>query len=172
MKTLNERVNEVVKIAVSDNNALYMADVKKRIEKELSENKEYQKLVKAVETFKRNYYNKDTEYKEVSRLNLRAAFRAASKMVKGINIPFEYTDDDERVNKLLESNFVDTDARLASLICKSNELFTFKVGRSRKPIQYEEWTDEEKEQINTLVSLGILTEQEAKQKLTYGKIKK
>lgn len=77
MKTLNERVNEVVKIAVSDNNALYMADVKKRIEKELSENKEYQKLVKAVETFKRNYYNKDTEYKEVSRLNLRAAFRAA-----------------------------------------------------------------------------------------------
>lgn len=81
MKTINERVNEVVKIAVSDNNALKMQDTKKRIEKELSENVEFQELVKAVNDFRLSYYNGDTEYKEVSIANVRAAFRACSKMV-------------------------------------------------------------------------------------------
>ena len=171
MKTLNERVNEVVKIAISDKNATSMVNAKKRIEKELAENTEYQELLKAVENFKLDYYYNDDEYTDIAFSNVRSAFRAASKMVKGINIPFEYTDDEETTRALIRRNFVDTDARIASLICKRNENFTYKVGRAKLQ-QFEEWSDEEKEKINTLVELGILTEEEAETKLKNGKPKK
>lgn len=171
MKTLNERVNEVVKIAISDSNAAAMVSAKKRIEKELSENAEYRELVQAVENFKLDYYYADAEYSDIAFCNVRSAFRAASKMVKGINIPFDYTDNDEITRSIIRRNFVDTDARIASLICKKNETFTFKSSRV-KVQQFEEWSDEEKEQINTLAKLGILTEEEAATKLRNGKPKK
>lgn len=172
MKTINERVNEVVKIAISDNNALKMQDTKKRIEKELSENVEFQELVKAVNDFRLSYYNGDTEYKEVASANVRAAFRACSKMVKGIDIPFDYTNCDENVEKILQSSMVDTDARLASVICNVNKRFEIRINKTAKLPTFEEWSEEEKTQILSLVDLGILTKEEAETKINNGKLKK
>ncbi len=169
-KTLNQRVNEIVKISVSDKAAANMAEIKKGLEKELAENAEFQALVKAVNDFRLNYYFNDKKYKEQASANIRSAFRASAKIIKGINIPFEYTDNDKIVNFMLKRTLVDTDVRLASLICTFNERFEIKEKRT-KVRNIIEWSEDEKAQILSLVEIGVLTEEEAKQKIANGKTK-
>ena len=168
-KALNKKVNELVKLVVSDKNASALGEVSRRLTKELNEDTEYKKLVKAVEDYKLQYYNNDTEYKELASANLRVTFRAASKCIKGCNIPFEYTDKDILVNVLLSRNLIDTDARLVSLVCKINERFEKKETRKAKEKKFIAWNEEEIKQINSLVELGILSEEEAKNKIEKGK---
>lgn len=168
-KTLNKKVNDLIKLVVSDKNSSEMSNTSKRLTKELNEDLEYKKLVKAVEDYKLKYYNNDKEYKVLASANLRATFRAASKCIKGCNIPFEYTDKELLVNILLSRYLIDTDTRLASLVCKINERFEKKETRKKQEKKFTAWNEEEIKQINSLVELGILSEEEAKNKIEKGK---
>ncbi len=171
MKTLNQRVNELIKLVISDESAKVMNDITKRLQKDLDKDTEYLALVKAANDYKLKKYAEDEKYITQVKKNLRITFHAASKTIKDINLPFEYIDD-ERIIKVITNNFLlDTDAKLAACVCKFNERLE-KKKKVKKEKEYIPLTDEEIKQINTLVDLGILTEEEGQKKIDQGKVKK
>lgn len=170
MKTLNEKVKEMVKQVVLDSDYNELQWCSNQIEKQLKEDNEFQKLQKAVDDYRLKMYADDTAYQEISKKVLHTAFRACSKCINGIDIPFDYTEDENVLNRLSTENIANTDSRISSLICNTND--KFKVRISRKEIERIPYTFGEIRKLVEMIKLGILEREEVRQQIKNGKVKR
>lgn len=171
-KTLNERVKDMVRSVVMDEDYEDLQYYSKEIEKELSEDDDFQKLQKAVDDYRLKMYAKNKEYQEVSRKCLYTAFRATSKTIKGVNIPFDYLDNPKDLYSLSAKNIANTDSRIASLICRINDTFKVRVRRFKKMPEYEPYTFAEIRKLVELVWSGILEREGVRKQVAMGKRKR
>lgn len=171
-KTLNERVKDMVRNVVMDADYEELQDRTKEIEKELSKDIEFEKLQREVEIYRLRKYASNKAYQEISRKCLYTAFRAASKTVKGILIPFDYLEDPEDLNEMSAQHIANTDSRIASLICATNGRFNLSIGRSKKMLEYEPYTFAEIRKLVELIWEGILEREDVRKQVATGKRKR
>ena len=171
-KTLNERVKEMVRNVVLDVDYEELQERTKEIEKNLSKDEEYQKLQREVEVYRLRKYASNKAYQEISRKCLYTAFRAASKTVKGILIPFDYLEDPKDLNEMSTQYIANTDSRIASLICATNDRFKLSIGRSKKIPEYEPYAFAEIRKLVELIWEGILEREEVRKQVAMGKRKR
>lgn len=171
-KTLNERVKDMVRNVVMDEDYEDLQYYTKKIEKELSDDEEFQKLQREVEIYRLRKYATNKGYQKVSSKCLYTAFRAASKTIKGIRIPFDYLDDPKDLAELSGQYIANTDSRIASLICRVNDRFNLKMGRTKKMPEYEPYTFAEIRKLVELIWEGILEREEVRKQVAMGKRKR
>lgn len=172
MKTLNEKVKEMVKQVVLDSDYNELQWRSNQIEKQLKEDNEFQKLQKAVDDYRLKMYAEDTDFQEINKKVLHTAFRACSKCINEINIPFGYTEDEEVLNRLSTENLTNTDTRISSLICATNDKFKIRVSRKRKVIERIPYTFGEIRKLVEMVNLGILEREDVRKQVRNGKVKR
>lgn len=172
MKTLNEKVKDLVKQVVLDSDYNNLQWYSNHIEKQLKEDEDFQKLVKAVDDYRLNVYANDEDYQEYSKKALRTAFRACSKCINEIRIPFDYTEDESVLNRLSMENIANTDSRISSLICTTNDKFKVRISRRGKEIERVPYTFGEIRKLVEMVNLGILEKEDVRQQVRNGKVKR
>lgn len=143
-----------------------------RIEKSLKEDDEFQKLQKAVDDYRLKKYAEDVDFQEISKKVLHTAFRACSKCINEINIPFVYTEDESVLNRLSTENIANTDSRISSLICNTNDKFKVRISRRGKEIERIPYTFEEIRKLVEMVNLGILEKEDVRRQVRNGKVKR
>lgn len=171
-KTLNERVKDMVRNVVMDEDYKKLQDRTKEIEKELSKDIEFERLLREVEIYRLKKYASNRAYQEISRKCLYTAFRAASKTVKGILIPFDYLQDPKDLDEMSAQHIANTDSRIASLICATNDRFNLSIGRSKKMPEYEPYTFAEIRKLIELIWEGILEREDVRKQVATGKRKR
>ena len=171
-KTLNEKVKELVKQVVLDSDHDELQCYSNQLEKQLKEDKEFQKLVKAVDAYRLSVYACDEDYQKYSKKALRTAFRACSKCINEINIPFDYTEDENVLNRLSTGNIANTDSRISSLICNTNDKFKTRISRRGKEIERVPYTFGEIRKLVEMVNLGILEKEDVRRQVRNGKVKR
>ena len=172
MKTLNEKVKEMVKQVVLDSDYNKLQWCSNQIEKLLKEDDEFQKLQKAVDDYRLKMYAENTDFQEISKKVLNTAFRACSKCINEINIPFDYTEDENVLNRLSTENIANTDSRISSLICNTNDKFKIRISRKGKEIERIPYTFGEIRKLVEMVNLGILEKEDVRQQVRNGKVKR
>lgn len=172
MKTLNEKVKEIVKQVVLDSDYRELQWCSNKIDKQLKEDNEFQKLQKAVDDYHLKMYAEDTDFQEISKKILHTAFRACSKCIKEINIPFDYTEDESVLNRLSTENIANTDSRISSLICSTNDKFKVRISRRGKEIERIPYTFGELRRLVEMINLGILEREDVRQQVRNGKVKR
>lgn len=172
MKTLNEKVKEMVKQVVLDSDYDELQWYSNRIEKQLKGDAKFQELVKAVDAYRLKAYASNEGYQNYSKKALRAAFRACSKCINEINIPFDYTEDESLLNRLSTGNIANTDNRISSLICSTNDKFKARISRRGKEIERVPYTFGEIRKLVEMVNLGILEKEDVRQQVRNGKVKR
>lgn len=170
MKTLNERVKELVSQVILDSEYEKLQKASKDITSELENDSKYIELKKAVDAYKWSKFVEDKEYQTIVRRCLHTAFRASAKCIKDINIPFEYMEDEINLTKVATTYLCDTDARIASTICKVNELF--KPAKVSRSINYVPYTIGEIRKLVELIQLGILEREKVREQIREGKRKR
>lgn len=165
--TKNERVKELVRTVIMDDDYEELQQASKGIEYLLSNDEKYQQLVAAVEKYRLSVYAQNEEYQQSSRSTLFTAFRAASKMLPFIKIPADYLEDDKTRFDIAKSGIYNTDARIASLILKINAKFTVK--RIRITEERIHLTEEEKARLYELVDAGVIDKDRADAQIRAGK---
>lgn len=171
-KTLNERVKDMVRNVVMDEDYEKLKNRTKEIEKELSKDIEFERLQREVEIYRLRKYASDRAYQEISRKCLYTAFRAASKAIKGILIPFDYLQDPKDLDEMSAQHIANTDSRIASLICATNDRFKLSIGRSKKMPDYEPYTFAEIRKLVELIWEGILEREDVRKQVATGKRKR
>lgn len=171
-KSLNERVKDMVRNVVMDEDYEKLQDRTKEIEKELSKDIEFERLLREVEIYRLKKYASNRAYQEISRKCLYTAFRAASKTVKGILIPFDYLQDPKDLDEMSAQHIANTDSRIASLICATNDRFNLSIGRSKKMPEYEPYTFAEIRKLIELIWEGILEREDVRKQVATGKRKR
>lgn len=170
MKTLNERVKELVSQVILDSEYKELQKASKEVASKLEGDSKYIELKKAADAYKWEMFVNDTDYQKAVRGCLYTAFRAASKCIKDVNVPFEYMEDEKNLTKVATTFLCDTDTRIASTICKVNEWFKpTKVTRSMAFVPY---TVAEIRKLVELIHLGILEREKVRQQVREGKRKR
>ena len=170
MKTLNERVKELVSQVILDSEYEKLKKASKDITSELENDSKYIELKKAVDAYKWSIFVEDKEYQTVVRRCLHTAFRASSKCIKDINIPFEYMEDEKNLTKIATTFLSDTDARIASTICKVNEWF--KPAKVTRSVEFVPYTVADIRKLVELIQLGILEREKVREQIREGKRKR
>lgn len=162
----------MVKQVVLDSDYNELQWCSNQIEKQLKEDDEFQKLQKAVDDYRLKMYAEDTDFQEISKKVLHTAFRACSKCINEINIPFDYTEDESVLNRLSTENIANTDSRISSLICNTNDKFKVRVSRKGKEIIRIPYTFGEIRKLVEMVNLGILEKEDVRRQVRSGKVKR
>lgn len=162
----------MVRNVVMDEDYEKLKDRTKEIEKELSKDIEFERLQREVEIYRLRKYASDRAYQEISRKCLYTAFRAASKTIKGILIPFDYLQDPKDLDEMSAQHIANTDSRIASLICATNDRFKLSIGRSKKMPDYEPYTFAEIRKLVELIWEGILEREDVRKQVAMGKRKR
>ena len=170
MKTLNERVKELVSQVILDSEYEKLQKASKDVTSELENDPKFIELKKAVDAYKWEKFVNDTDYQKAVRGCLFTAFRAASKCIKDVNIPFEYMEDEKNLTKVATTFLCDTDARIASTICKVNDWF--KPTKVTRSIEFVPYTIAEIRKLVELIQLGILEREKVRQQVREGKRKR
>ena len=84
MKTLNERVKDVVRTVVLDADYTELGEQSKAVQEWLQNDSKYIQLKKALEDYRLKAFAESPDYQKISRATLFTAFVAVSKLVKGI----------------------------------------------------------------------------------------
>ena len=172
MKTLNEKVKEMVKQVVLDSDYDELQWCSNQIEKQLKADDEFQKLQKAVDDYRLKTYAEDMDFQEINKKVLRTAFRACSKCINEINLPFDYTEDENVLNRLSTENIANKDSRISSLICNTNDKFKVRRSRRGKGIERIPYTFGEIRKLIEMVNLGILEKEDVRRQVRNGKVKR
>lgn len=162
----------MVRNVVMDEDYEKLKDRTKEIEKELSKDIEFERLQREVEIYRLRKYASDRAYQEISRKCLYTAFRAASKTIKGIFIPFDYLQDPKDLDEMSAQHIANTDSRIASLICATNDRFKLSIRRSKKMPDYEPYTFAEIRKLVELIWEGILEREDVRKQVATGKRKR
>lgn len=170
MKTLNERVKELVSQVILDSEYEKLQKASKDVTSELENDPKYIELKKAVDAYKWEKFVNDTDYQKAVRGCLFTAFRAASKCIKDIRIPFDYIENDGNLAYIANTFLCDTDARIASIICKING--EFKPVKITRSVEYVPYTVSEIRKLVELIQLGILEREKVRQQVREGKRKR
>ena len=170
MKTLNERVKELVSQVILDSEYVKLQKASKDVISELENDTKYIELKKAVDAYKWTKFVEDKEYQTIVCRCLHTAFRASSKCIKDINIPFEYMEDEKNLTKVATTYLCDTDTRIASAICKVNEWF--KPTKVTRSVNYIPYTIAEIRKLVELIHLGILEREKVREQIREGKRKR
>lgn len=172
MKTLNERVKDVVRTVVLDADYTELGEQSKAVQDWLQNDSKYIQLKKALEDYRLKAFAESPDYQKISRATLFTAFVAVAKLVKGINIPENYLTEDngKTLERLASENICDTDSRIASLICKVND--TFKPTKVTRSIEFVPYTIAEIRKLVELIQLGILEREKVRQQVREGKRKR
>lgn len=170
MKTLNERVKELVSQVILDSEYEKLQKASKDITSELENDSKYIELKKAVDAYKWSKFVENKEYQTIVRRCLYTAFRASAKCIKGINIPFGYMEDEINLTKVATTYLCDTDARIASAICKVNE--RFKPKKAVRSVEFVPYSVGEIRKLIELVNMGILEHEQVRQQVRQGKRKR
>lgn len=168
--TKNDRVKNLVRTVVLDEDYEALQIASKNVEVTLNQDPQYIKLVKSVEAYRLSKYAESKKYQDISRAVLFTAFRAASKMLPFIKFPADYLDDEKKREELAKSGIYNTDARLASVILKVND--TFKDVKKRRKENRVPLTEDEIRQLRTLVESGLIDPERAEAQIKAGKIKR
>lgn len=170
MKTLNERVKELVSQVILDSEYNELKQASKDVTTALENDSKFIELRNALDEYKWAKFVENKEYQTIVRRCLHTAFRASAKCIKGINIPFEYMEDEINLTKVATTYLCDTDARIASTICKVNELF--KPAKVSRSINYVPYTIGEIRKLVELIQLGILEREKVREQIREGKRKR
>lgn len=170
MKTLNERVKELVSQVILDSEYEKLQKASKDVTSELESDSKYIELKKAVDTYKWKKFVNNTSYQKAVRSCLYTAFRAASKCIKNVYVPFEFMEDEKNLTKVATTFLCDTDARIASTICKVNE--RFKPTKVTRSIEFVPFSVAEIRKLVELIHLGILEREKVRQQVREGKRKR
>lgn len=110
MKTLNERVKDVVRTVILDADYTELSEQSKAVQFWLQNDSKYIQLKKALEDYRLKAFADSPDYQKISRATLFTAFVAVSKLVKGINIPGNYLTEDngKTLERLASENICDT----------------------------------------------------------------
>lgn len=170
MKTLNERVKELVSQVILDSEYNELKQASKDVITALENDSKFIELRNALEKYKWAKFVEDKEYQTIVRRCLHTAFRASAKCIKDINIPFEYMEDEKNLTKVATTYLCDTDARIASAICKVNE--RFKPKKTVRSVEFVPYTIGEIRKLVELVNMGILEHKQVRQQIKQGKRKR
>lgn len=172
MKTLNERVKDVVRTVVLDADYTELGEQSKAVQEWLQRDARFIQLKKELEDYRQKAFAGSEEYQKISRATLFTAFVAVPKLVKGINIPENYLTEDhgKTLERLASENICDTDSRIASLICRIND--TFKPAKVTRSIEFVPYTIAEIRKLVELIQLGILEREKVRQQVREGKRKR
>lgn len=170
MKTLNERVKELVSQVILDSEYNELKQASKDVITALENDSKFIELRNALEEYKRAKFVEDKEYQTIVRRCLYTAFRASAKCIKDINIPFEYMEDEKNLTKVATTYLCDTDARIASAICKVNE--RFKPKKAVRSVEFAPYSVGEIRKLVELVNMGILEHEQVRQQVKQGKRKR
>lgn len=170
MKSLNERVKELVSQVILDSEYNELKQASKDVTTALENDPKFIELRNTLDEYKWAKFVEDKEYQTIVRRCLHTAFRASAKCIKDINIPFEYMEDEINLTKVATTYLCDTDARIASTICKVNELF--KPAKISRSINYVPYTIGEIRKLVELIQLGILEREKVREQIREGKRKR
>jgi hypothetical protein len=172
MKTLNERVKDVVRTVVLDADYTELGEQSKAVQEWLQNDAKFIQLKKALEAYRLKAFAENAEYQKISRATLFTAFVAVVKLVKGVNIPENYLteDDGNTLARLASENICDTDSRIASLICRIND--TFKPAKVTRTTEFIPYTIAEIRKLVELIQLGILEREAVRRQVREGKRKR
>lgn len=163
-------MKELVSQVILDSEYKKLQKASKDVTSELENDSKYIELKKAVDAYKWEKFANDTDYQKAVRGCLYTAFRAASKCIKGVNVPFEYMEDEKNLTKVSTTFLCDTDARIASAICKVNEWF--KPTKTTRSVEFIPYTVAEIRKLVELIQLGILEREKVREQIREGKRKR
>lgn len=170
MKTLNERVKELVSQVILDSEYNELKQASKDVTTALENDSKFIELRNALDEYKWAKFVENKEYQTIVRRCLHTAFRASAKCIKDINIPFGYMEDKKNLTKVATTYLCDTDARIASAICKVNE--RFKPKKATRSVEFVPYTVAEIRKLVELIQLGILEREKVREQIREGKRKR
>jgi hypothetical protein len=169
MKTLNERVKDVVRTVVLDADYTELGEQSKAVQDWLQNDAKFIQLKKALEDYRLKTFAENAAYQKISRATLFTAFVAVAKLVKGVNIPENYLTEDngKTLERLASENICDTDSRIASLICRIND--TFRPIKETRKADVTPYTFGEIRKFVELINLGLLEREKVRSQIREGK---
>lgn len=173
METLNQKLRNLVTIAVSESEHNAAVDACLEVKSSLTEDKKYQELVKAVTDYENAAYQGNEKYQAAVLLCATKLLRAAHGQIAEVKrrVPKYYENTEFFANLVKTSDkTLETDARLCSFI--ESVINRFEKKTTRKPAEAEKFTFAEIRKFVPLIQGGILTRDEVRERIKQGKTKR
>lgn len=172
--TTNEKIKSLTTSVIGAKEYKALNKAYSSVNTELQKDAKYIELCKAVEQYRVAYYANDTEYQDLQKKCLRKALHAVAKCINEIKIPYEYLDEEKRLNLISSRNICNTDAKIASLFCYLDTRFVKKETRKKKEEQDKRipLTQQEIAQLPILVKSGIISQEQANDLIENGRLKR